>query len=186
MNNFTLQDLFIFIKSSIYILYIKLILNAITLLDDKYLYHLAQPVIECKNNVDVMFIDSSDEEEEENLLYKEIIDKFNIKSFLDRYNNDLCDYDNIDKYIIINSIIFDYSNNNITNCINFTNKLAIINSIYGNIKTTDILKVNLNKGEYIFILYKSISDYYKISIIDLKNNKNIITNEDLLFKTLNL
>jgi hypothetical protein len=105
------------------------------------------------------------------------------KSFI----NNICL--NKNEIYIVNSFLFNYKNEakiiDLINVYPFTKKLTILYKYYKQLNSNYIMNLHLSY-KYLYILYKNDKNQYNYLIIDIINNKNLLTNKKLLFNNIKL
>lgn len=178
----SIKDINIIIKSILIFMYNVVLYYILTNVNDKYLNFFCNNYINYNNYID----DFSDDECNINIYnkdYEKIISLFKINKTLEKYINKK-KY-NTYNYIIIKSFLFNILDKNIDLYI-FTNKLVIIYKHKKQLNTNFIKKVTFSNYKYLYILYKDNYNNYKIAIIDLYANYNIIDKKMILFNMINL
>lgn len=105
------------------------------------------------------------------------------KSFI----NNICL--NKNEIYIVNSFLFNYKNEakiiDLINVYPLTKKLTILYKYYKQLNSNYIMNLHLSY-KYLYILYKNDKNQYNYLIIDIINNKNLLTNKKLLFNNIKL
>ena len=197
-NKDTLLSLFLSIIHYTFNKFIIILLNSI---DDYYLFFITNK-IQYNNSINSdsesdseseSDLDSESETEitkNKNLDYVQILELFNMANNKNNLNN-LTLINNINKneLFIVNAFLFNYNNNKlISDLIDiypFTKKLVILQKLHKKINTNQIKQLNLNY-RFMYILYQNHKSSYKILMIDLNNNFNILNNKKLLFNNIKL
>lgn len=96
---------------------------------------------------------------------------------------------NKNEIYIVNSFLFNYNNEakiiDLINVYPFTKKLTILYKYYKQLNSNYIMNLHLSY-KYLYILYKYDKNQYNYLIIDIINNKNLLTNKKLLFNNIKL
>lgn len=193
--------LFILIIYGFLIILFKIcILNVIKNIDDSLLFFINNS-ISYKKKYDIEDVseaesDDSDSSDSDDIYENKIYDmiKFNCNTLktLNKYRHYTIKYQfpQKDKYYIINSFLFNVTRNNskIIDNYKFTKKLIILYYLENsfNIKT---IKKLMPRYNYLYIFYKTDilnKNVYKIDIIDLHNNYELLSNKHILFNNINL
>ena len=198
-NNISL--LLMIINGFLLILFKICILNIIKTIDDNVLFFIKNHIFYKKIYEDISSDDSSDSEEsdefDENGIYENKINdmiKFNCNTnkTINKYKHNTIKYrfPLKNKYYIINSFLFNVVGNNykIVDKYRFTKKLIILYHLEKNFNTKSIKKL-MPEYNYIYIFYKTDilnNNEYKIIIIDLNNNYEILSKKSILFNNINL
>jgi hypothetical protein len=152
-------------------------------ISDKYL-------IFTSNNIKYnAYYDTSDSNEELEPIYVheyEIIkDRFKIDNIINKYKqNKYMNYKK-NEYYIINSFLFNFDGDYVSDKYYCTNKIIILFNRFECLNT-DKIKLVTNKYKYLYIFYKDNLDNFNVKIIDLNNNINIIDNSELIFNIISL
>lgn len=98
-------------------------------------------------------------------------------------------YLNKNEIYIVNSFLFNFNNEakiiDLLNIYPFTKKLTILYKYYKQLNSNYIMNLHLSY-KYLYILYKNDKNQYNYLIIDIINNKNLLTNKKLLFNNIKL
>lgn len=181
-----IENIIVMILSIFNLLYNIIVNFLILYVNDKYLKCFNKP-INIKNSYIELLSDDSEQENEEELDnedYKTIIKLTNIQKTFQRlqktkkFNND--------KSVIIKSFCFNLEKDKIVQNYQFTNKLILLINCYKVINTKLIIQLTKNNYKYIYILYKTESNIYKIQIVDLENNIELVNNIPTLFNIIRL
>lgn len=192
--------LFLIINGFLIVLFKICILNIIKNIDDSLLFFINNS-INYKKKYDIEDVseaesddsDSSDSDDVyENKMYDMIKFNCNTLKTLNKYRHYTIKYQfpQKDKYYIINSFLFNVTGNNskIVDNYKFTKKLIILYYLEHSFNTKTIK--NLMPGyDYIYIFYKTDilnKNAYKIDIIDLNNNYELLSNKHILFNNIDL
>ena len=181
------QDLKIVLISVINYLYVLFINLLIMYLDDKYL---AGFYTNIKN--DDSYIEDIDDLTNDllsnnfalNEQNQAIIKLCNINKTISRYTKKKLP--NTYEKMVTKAFLFNYCNNAITDNYQFTNKLVMINNVYESMNTKVIRNLTAYRYKYIYILYRTKNNKYKVKIIDMSINYDIIDNTMVLFNSINL
>lgn len=193
-NNISL--LLLIINGFLLILFKVCILNVIKNIDDTLLIFISNAVF-YKKNYDYVIDSDSDSDSDSDGIYenkKYDLIKFNCNTnkTINKYTHNTIKYQfpQKNKYYIINSFLFNVTGNNykLIDNYKFTKKLIILYHLEQifNAKTIKDLMPGYN---YIYIFYKTDmleNNQYKIKIIDLNNNFELLSNKNILFNNINL
>ena len=196
----TIKLLFLIINGFLIILFKICILNVIKNIDDGLLFFINN-AISYKKKYDIEYVseaesDDSDSSDSDDIYENKIYDmiKFNCNTLktLNKYKHNTIKYQfpQKDKYYIINSFLFNVTGNNskIIDNYKFTKKLIILYYLENSFNTKTIK--NLMPGyDYLYIFYKTDilnKNVYKIDIIDLNNNYELLSNKYILFNNIDL
>jgi len=194
----TVVLLFLVIKGFLLILFKICILNVIKNIDDNLLFFIDNSIM-YKKKYDIEDVsDISDSESSnsddiyENKIYDMIKFNCNTNKTLNKYRHNTIKYQfpQKDKYYIINAFLFNVTGNNykIIDNFKFTKKLIILYYLENSFNTKTI-KDLMPGYDYIYIFYKTDilnKNEYKIDIIDLNNNYELLSNKHILFNNINL
>ena len=191
-----IEFVIIILKGLLVIIFRNLLLTVINNIDYKILFLINYTLYYEKE--DTFLVDdesdssksNSDDDVYENSIYDMIKFNCNINKTINKnkMNPDKYGVLNKNEYYIINSFLFNVTGNNykVTNKHRFTKKLIILYYLDGffNMKSIKDLMPNSIKYQYLYIFYKTDKNEYKIIIIDLNNNYEIINDKSILFNKL--
>jgi hypothetical protein len=190
----TIKLFILIIYGFLLILFKVFILNIIKNIDDNLLFFINNSIIYKKKYE--YLVDSSSESDSdsdevyENKMYDMIKFNCNTLKTLNKYRHNTIKYQfpQKDKYYIINSFLFNVTGNNskIIDNYKFTKKLIILYYLEKTFNTKTIR--DLMPGyNYIYIFYKTDildKNQYKILIIDIHNNYELLSNKNILFNNI--
>lgn len=197
-----IELLFLFIKGFLILLFKNLILLSMKTLNDEMFFFIQNDIdYKKKHNFlldsDSDNISSSEDEDEDEIYENKIYDM--VKFNCDIYNTlntikinpdklSINNYLKTDKTYIINSFLFNVTGNayKIIDKYNFTKKLIILYNLENSINTKSIMDL-VNGYNFLYIFYKTDllnKNEYKIIIIDLINNHEIVNKKNILFNTI--
>lgn len=191
--------LFLIIGGFLLILFKICILNIIKNINDNMLFFIKDSII-YKNKYDYSLEsdESSDSDESdieeiyENKTYDMIKFNCNTNKTINKYKNNTIKYNfpQKNKYYIINSFLFNVTGNayKIIDNNKFTKKLIILYYLEKSLNTKTI-KYLMPEYNYLYIFYRTDilnNNEYKIKIIDLVNNHELLSNKDILFNNISL
>ena len=167
----------------------KIIFFIIKICNDKMLFLV-------NNKIQYNIIDSSSDSDDSNSDSDEFNNTYNNIKIMCNTNRTIFKYMTIyNKYgkyesnecYIINSFLFNVNKNEdmIINNTPFTKKLILL-YMFSNMFNSKVIRGIYNKYNFLYILYKTTDNQFKIKIIDLFNGYEILTNTRILFNNIKL
>jgi len=176
----------IVLKSSIIKLIQYIVLIILKYVSDTFLFFISND-INYKNQSDILSSDSDDEQQEFSAEYTMVLNKLNINNIISKYTKNknknaiYCKK----SYYIIKSFLFNFDGTNIINKSICTKKLIIMYNLFNILNTLHINDIT-TYHKYIYIFYKNDLNEFKVKIIDIRNNIDITTKNELLFNIISL
>lgn len=175
------------------------ILNVIKTFNDNILFMIDNHIIykskfDCLSDSDESNLDSDFENEDEEGGYEnKLYDMVKFNCDIDEYKfipDNLYNYKFVKKnnYIIINSFLFNVSGNahKIVDIHQFTKKLIVLYYLEDSSINTKTIRDIMGNYNYLYIYYRNDNDEFKVNIIDLNNNYEIMNKKDILFNNIAL
>jgi hypothetical protein len=180
-----IEILILVIKSYMYKLLNWLILILLKYISDKYFIFISNNV---QYNTVYDISDSSSDETIEPIYvteYETIKHIFKINNIIDKYTRNRSECYHKDSFYILKAFLFNFNGIKIIEKSICTKKIIILINRFGCINTNKI-KNMIHSYKYIYIFYKNDLNQFRIKIIDMNNNIDIINNTELMFNVINL
>lgn len=180
---YNIENLRIVLLSVLSYIYVFCINLLIIHVDDR---HLSKFYTSLKNG-DSYIEELDDDDNDYNIVNEQndaIVKLCNVNKTLTRYNKKKLN-DNLEK-LVVKAFLFNYKNNAIVDNYPFTNKLMMINNSYNSMNIRTIKNLTHYRYKYIYILYRTEKGDFKVKIIDMNMNYDIINNTNVLFNSIKL
>lgn len=183
-----IELIFLFLKSLLFKLMNYILFTILKYISDKYFVFIKNE-IKYESVYDVSDSNSEDiiEPTDIPLEYTNILSKLNVNNIINKYsksNNKKKIY-NENSFYIINSFLFNFKEDCMTDKLVFTKKLIILFNRFNSINVKHVFDIN-DSYKYLYIFYKNEDNKYNVKIIDMLNGVDLVTNSDILFNIIHL
>lgn len=183
-----IELIFLFLKSLFFKLINNILFIILKYISDKY-FVFVKNEIKYDSVYDVSDSNSEDiiEPTEIPIEYTNILNKLNVNNIINKYSkntNKKKMYDD-NSFYIINSFLFNFKENCMTDKDIFTKKLIILFNRFNYINIKHIFDIN-DGYKYLYIFYKNDENKYNVKIIDMLNGIELVSNSEILFNIIHL